>query len=332
MKFWIDIGTPKEVLFFKSFKDELEKRGHDVFVTSRLYQETNDLLDYFGITWYQAGKHGGGNREEKFDAGLQRMKELRGMVEDANALITLVNPEASRVAFGVNIPIYNFIDMPESDKVCRLSLPLSRRVYIPFHVKESQIRKYWDGPIFTYNALDPIAWMPRNPIPLKTIINSHISRPFVIYRLGETQATYYKLFGMDDPVPEIVNNLKRDYPDGTFLEVSRYNKHKMMDMQSLLAYADLFIGGGGTMNIEAAWWGTWTLNCRPIYTSYDDWLVNHGNQIRITNATDGHIIAKKLIERGDKNQAMKHIRNMKFPLKEIVDDIEIDAAACGVMK
>ena len=71
---------------------------------------------------------------------------------------------------------------------------------------------------------------------------------FIIYRPGETKAAYYP--EKDDITIPIIEGLKKIYPTGTFMPVPRYGEHEMIDMQSLLYHADLFVGGGGTMNIE----------------------------------------------------------------------------------
>jgi len=320
MRFWIEMSTPKEVLFFKDFIPEILERGHDYFITTRKYEEANDLIDHFNLKAHIVGGHGGKSLYGKLASGAERIKLLSDIVGDADVLVNLCNPEACRVAFGLGIPVINFIDMPESDKVCRLTVPLSKAVFTPFHVPKSMIRKYWDGPIKTYNCLDPIAWMSKEPKPLDKIWNEEITYPFIIYRPGETKAAYYP--DKDDITIPIVEKLMEKYPSGTFLPVPRYEQHKMVDMQNLLYYADLFIGGGGTMNIEAAYWGTWTVACRPVITTYDRWMEDNVLQVRANTIEDGVNLSQQMIKRGVKNKNSYKLRNMTFPLKEIITSIE----------
>jgi predicted glycosyltransferase len=271
LKIWIDLATPKETLMLNSFIKEFRARGHEVILSTRKYVETNDLIEYLGLqNVYVAGTHAG-TKEKKLHQSIKRLTKLYPWViqNKPDALVNFSNVEACRIAFGLGIPIVNFTDMPESDKVMRLTLPLSNIVFTPFVVPKEAIWKYWDGPLYQYNCLDPIAWMPETPKPLEEIYPTPVKRPFIIYRSGEVKASYFN--GFDDVSRPIAEELKKHYPEGTFFEVPRYTKHEMLDMQSLLAYADLFIGGGATMNIEAAWWGTWTMACRPIIASYDRW-------------------------------------------------------------
>ncbi len=118
MRFWVDMSTPKEVLFFKGIVKELESRGHSVIVTTRKYGETNDLIDYFGIDAEIIGAHGK-TRQGKLHESILRTKGLydRFKNEEIHNVITLVNPEVCRVAFGLGFPLANFIDIPEAEIV-----------------------------------------------------------------------------------------------------------------------------------------------------------------------------------------------------------------------
>ena len=115
MRFWVDMSTPKEVLFFKTIIQELERRGHGVTVTTREYRETNDLIKYFGFDAEVIGAHGK-TRAGKLHEGVQRILGLyeRFKNEEVDKVITLANPEVCRVAFGFGWPLANFIDIPEA--------------------------------------------------------------------------------------------------------------------------------------------------------------------------------------------------------------------------
>ena len=321
MKIWIDFAVPKDVLFLNVFVKEFRESGHEVILSTRKYLETNDIIDYLGLKdVYMAGSHGT-NREDKLLCYIKRLSKLYPWVlkNKPDILVSFSCAEANRIAFGLGIPIANFTDMPESDKVMRLTLPMSNVVFTPFIVSREDIWKYWDGPLYQYNALDPVAWMPETPKPLEDILPTKINRPFIIYRSGETKASYYE---GDDISKPIVEKLKQLYPEGTFYEVPRYGKHDMVDMQSLLAHADLFISGGATMSIEAAWWGTWSIACRPVVASYDRWMEEKGLQYRPTSIDHGVEMAKGFISSGVKNPMMGELRKQKFPLKDICKVID----------
>lgn len=320
-KIWFDLCTPKETNFFNVLIKEFKSRGYETLLTSREYPETNDLIRYLGLNAYILGSHGA-TKAEKLKCGIDRLKKLNRLIlkEKPDTLVTLTNPEACRIAYGLGMPVNNFTDMPEADKVMRLTLPLSTNLFCPFHVPMDSIRRYWDGPVFFYQCLDPVAWMPESPKSLDEIFpDIEMKRPFIVYREGENRAAY--LEGRDDITHPIINHLKHNRPNGIFFEVPRYSRHKMIDMQSLLAYPDLFIGGGGTMTTEAAWWGTWTIACRPVIATYDRWLEEHHLQFRAHTIVEGMDLALELLTRKEKNKNAELLRKQKFPLKEICDII-----------
>ena len=328
MRFWVDMSTPKEVLFFKGLIRELESRGHTVTVTTRKYSETNDLIKYFNINAEIIGAHGK-TRQGKLLEGVQRILGLyeRFKNEEVHKVITLANPEVCRVAFGFGFPLANFIDIPEAQIVCRLTLPLSTEIYIPFHVPLEEIEKYWPGDPFVYDALDPIAWMPEKPadekdlgITEKYLDGDQVRHPLILYREAETKATYYT--GHEDFTHLVVKELRKRLPDALFYEIPRYKRHRIIDLQSLLSYADLFLGGGGTINEEACYWGTWTISCRPFTTTYDIWLENTDNMFRARAPTEAVTKAMEFLKIEGKNPAHKLIRDQVFPLAEICDHLE----------
>jgi len=322
------MSTPKEVLFFKVIRDELLRRGHEVFVTTRRYRETNALLKYFNIDTYIVGRHGI-SREDKLMAGLKRMVYLFDYFKnkDIDGLVSLVNPEACRVAFGLGIPVYNFIDMIEAEIVCKLTLPLSKIVFIPFHVPRWNLRKYWRGNVYIYGCLDPVAWMPKIPAPVEAVglddqyfYRGRLRRPFIAYRVAETRASYYKKHV--DITDALIDELKRLMPTATYYSIPRYDEHEMIDLQSLLAYVDLFVGGGGTITEEAAWWGTWCVTCRPFLTSYDRWLINNDLLVNARDPIQGALKCMQLLEKEGKNPAVYKFNEQEFPLENICDVLE----------
>ena len=256
MHFWVDLSSPKEVIFFKVIADELVRRGHSVSYTTRTYSGTQELIDFYKIPAERFGRHGR-NLHEKLYYSIERLHQLvkRFEFEKVDGLITLLNPEVNRIAFGLKIPIFNFCDIIEADAVARLTLPQSKIAFIPTHVPEASVRRYFDGEILFYDCLDPVAYLPEVPAPKDSPLLPDIVRenkhPLIVYRQAETRAAYFS--GYYDFTPTVVDMLKKATKGATFYGLSRYTAHKMVDVQSLLYYADLFIGGGGTMCEEAAW-------------------------------------------------------------------------------
>ena len=59
MKIWLDLANSPQVLFFRPILDELERPGHQVEITTRVYAQTVQLADQFGFKHTVVGQHGG---------------------------------------------------------------------------------------------------------------------------------------------------------------------------------------------------------------------------------------------------------------------------------
>ena len=321
MKFWFDIGTPKEVMLYRPIITELEKRNHNVILTTRKYRETNDLIEYFGLDAEIVGRHGT-TRNEKLLESINRMAQLyqkfkSGKIDGA---ISLGGVELSKIAFGLGIPIFHFMDIIEAEIVCKLTLPLSNGVFIPFHITKKQLGKYYSGEnIYRYDCLDPVAWMPRKPKPVDRI-GIKIKHPLIVTRIAETQASYHEKY--EDFTKDVIITLKKSFPNIMFYNIPRYDHHKMIDLQSLLYCADVFIGGGGTITEEAAYCGTWTISCRSFLTTYDKWLIDNKCMFHTKTPEESVDMAIEFLSKNEKNSNCEIIRKQNFPVKNICDKIE----------
>ena len=67
---WIDVATPKYAMFFASMIGDLQKRGHQVLVTTRYapnYTEAKEILELHKIPHIVLGEYGGGKHLAKFE-------------------------------------------------------------------------------------------------------------------------------------------------------------------------------------------------------------------------------------------------------------------------
>ena len=48
-----------------------------------------------------------------------------------------------------------------------------------------------------------------------------------------------------------------------------------VELSAILPFVDVMIGGGGTINIEAAYWGTPVISTRSFVSHYDRYLITH---------------------------------------------------------
>ena len=88
MKIWIDILTPKQVVFSEHIIQKLGK-SHDFMCTSRSYNEVSKLSQIRKLDLIFVGKHGGGKKSTKLNAHIDRMKKLSPLITKISQDLTI---------------------------------------------------------------------------------------------------------------------------------------------------------------------------------------------------------------------------------------------------
>jgi len=305
---WFDLITPKSVLFFKPIIKKLKEQGIKLIITAREgvdYKEVIQLLQLYKIDFINRGEFGGTKLYDKLRASLERQKALMEFISlyNVKCLVCLCSVDANRVAFGLGIPIINFYDIPLSDHrtnfkkalpQARLTLPLSSKVFKPFVVPDEIFLRFSleKDQIFEYKFIDPLIWL-KDFKPdfdyIKKVLSKYkvdFTKPLIVVREEEYKASYVqkKYPFLYEALPEIFKKfntnivivpryeseyLKKEFPFAAVLE-------EKIIIQHLLAYADLFIGGGGTMNTESCFFGTPTISTRSFICHYDKFQIDNG--------------------------------------------------------
>ena len=132
MKIWIDILTPKQLLFSEPIIEKLSKK-HEILCTSREYVEVQKLAKIRKFDLKNVGKHGGNDKNGKLCASIERMDKLSRKIKtfQPDVVISYCSPEAARVSFGLGIKHIVFCDSPHANAVMRLTLPLVQKLLTP---------------------------------------------------------------------------------------------------------------------------------------------------------------------------------------------------------
>ncbi|MBS7656185.1 DUF354 domain-containing protein [Candidatus Bathyarchaeota archaeon] len=291
MRFWIDILTPKQALFFMNLCLKLEKEGHQVIKTTRQYREATQLLRVKGLKAKVVGKHGGKNIYEKLKASAERIIKLAALIKklSPDAAISFSSVEASRVAFGLKIPHYCVSDSPHAEAVSKLTIPLSKKLFTPFVIPKKAWVKYGISKtdIIFYKALDPIAWLKNFKIDENVLakLNLKKDKPIITIRVEESYAAYLLNKNLKRSVAVKAAHLLTDKTNAQIVVLPRYEEqikflkkefkkekvkiaNKVIDGASLIALSSVFIGAGGTMTAESALLGTPTISCYPSNPTY----------------------------------------------------------------
>ena len=85
MKIWIDILTPKQLLFSEPIVERLAKK-HDFLCTSREYDEVLKLskIRHFDLVF--VGKHGGGDKKISSRPVLEELRNYQRKLGDLNQI------------------------------------------------------------------------------------------------------------------------------------------------------------------------------------------------------------------------------------------------------
>ena len=351
---WVDYLTPKQVLFFRSITEKLEKDGFEIIRTTRKYGEVTRMLELTSTEAQIIGRHGGRSLKGKLIASAKRIIKLAEFISTKNISCALgfASPELSRVALGLAIPHFTVNDSPHSIAVARLTCPpLSERLFTPEQIPISAWLKIGvpEDKITQYNGLDPVAWLkgftPHSHVVEQLGLNQ--DHPIIVARTEEKKASY--LLDLDPRqisilVP-IVKKISQEYPKFQIVVIPRYDTQylelkkvlgeeitvldKAIDGASLLAFSSLFIGAGGTMNAEAALLGVPTISCYPKETTHvERFLLQEGAIYRANNANEaikkvGEILlTPEEFKVHHKRIAKRLLNKMDDPTEIIVKHIE----------
>ena len=290
---WFDVLTPKEILFFGPMMRQLSKKNK-VLVTTRDYSEINELAEMRGLHMRVVGKHGGGKLLGKLNASIGRMGELTGIASRfrPDLVISFCSPDASRVAFGLNVRHVGFCNAPHATAVMKLTVPLLDRLLIPKHIPKREFKVFGMEPssIIQYNAMDEYVIVKntaKNPHPLKLRLTKNKT---ILFRTYETQAAYADNASFD--TVSAVRTIADAFPEYDVVVLGRYpgqnrslkrDLHgaavvldRMVDNGAIFAITDVFVGSGGTMTSESALRGIPTISYEGIPNADEKYLVRKG--------------------------------------------------------
>lgn len=293
---WFDLGTPKQVTFFEPIIKEIQYQGIEVLITTRIsedYIEPVKLLELKRLKYYVIGEYGGRRLKSKLTSALNRQIALNEFIQNfaIKKLVNLGSVDGCRVAFGNGIEIVSFFDIPSRyidgilTPIAKLTLPLSTKIFHPFVVPRSYFIPFvGDENVYTYDFLDPIIYL-QTQTPDGSFFNKlkiDKNKKTIVFREEEYMASYvmnktnfvYNALKSIDAnlviIPRYESGyLKKEFPYAIIIE-------EKIDLSKLLPFADIFIGGGGTINIEACYWGIPVISTRSFVTHYDKFLIDNG--------------------------------------------------------
>jgi predicted glycosyltransferase len=298
MRVWIDLTNSPHVLVMRPVIRALERRGADVLVTARDFAQTLDLCARHRIAAEPIGRHRGGRLAAKGVGLVSRSTALvrwaRGRRIDA--ALGHGSNDISVAAALLRIPSATAFDYEWATVQHSVNCRLAAAVVVPEAIPPERLRRYGARPskLRRYPGLKEeyyLADFEPDPAVLGEL-GLDPAEPIAVVRTPPAVSLYHRF---ENPLfAGVLDRLRgaqtvvlprtpaqRAELDGFIVP------ERAVDAQSLVAYADLVISAGGTMNREAVALGTpaWTtFEGRP--GAVDGALIAAGRLKRLERAED----------------------------------------------
>jgi predicted glycosyltransferase len=314
------------VLVFRPLIGLMQERGDEIEVTARDYAQTVQLLELHGIEAELIGRHGGRSRIGKLGTMLTRLSGLRRWARGKHfdAALAHGSHHLTMTARALGIPSSTTFDYEFATVQHQLGCRAATFVVVPEAIPPERLERYGVRPpkLRRYEGLKEEYYLADfepdsgvlEPLGLDR------GRILVVVRTPPDVSLYHRksnrLFpqvldhlGSNEGVQAVVlprTPEQRDFVRGLELP-SILVPDEAVDAQSLIAFSDLVVSAGGTMNREAAALGV------PVYTTYggrlggvDEMLIREG---RLRPLTDPR--ALELVKReGDAGRVRREPRLM----------------------
>jgi predicted glycosyltransferase len=277
MRVWVDLTNSPHVLVMRPLIEAMRADGHEVEVTARDFAQTLQLLERHRIDHTAIGHHRGGRLSAK---GL-------GLAQRSLALVRWARGRRFDVAMGhgsndvtvaaalLGIPSATAFDYEWATVQHTVNCRLARRVVVPDAIPPERLARYGAGPdkLRQYPGLKEeyyLADFEPDPAALSGL-GIDPAAPLAVVRTPPDVSLYHrfendlfaqvleKLRGVTTVVlPRTAEQRAELARAGGFIVPAN-----AVDAPSLVAFADLVVSAGGTMNREAVALGT------PVYTTFE---------------------------------------------------------------
>jgi predicted glycosyltransferase len=308
MRVWIDLTNSPHVLVMRPVIELLRADGAEVRVTARDFAQTLQLLERFEIEHTAIGRHRGERLADK----------AVGLASRSTALLRWARRESHGGAFDIalghgsndigvaarllRIPCSTTFDYEWAAVQHHVNCRLAQAVVVPDAIPAERLDRYGaKGKIHAYAGLKEEYYLadfePEEAVLSELEIDRY--RPLVVVRTPPEVSLYHRF--ENDLFAEVLTRLREagreagvqsvvlprtDAQRAQLGGVEGFTvPERAIDAQSLIAFADLAISAGGTMNREAVALGT------PVYTTFegrlgavDELLIGEGRLRKLAGA------------------------------------------------
>jgi uncharacterized protein len=308
MRIWVDLTNSPHVLVMRPVIRSLQRRGAEVHVTARDFAQTLGLLERFGIPHEAIGHHRGGRLAAKGLGLVSRSLALANWAKGRrfDAALGHGSNDITVAAKLLGIPSATTFDYEWAKVQHTVNCRLARRVVVPAAIPPERLARYgatarklrqYEGLKEEYYLAD---FAPDPAVLAELGLDG--AAPVAVVRTPPAVSLYHRF---ENPLfAELLERL-RDRAQVVVLPRTAEQRAELadaggyivperaIDAQSLIAYADLVVSAGGTMNREAVALGT------PVWTTFegrlgavDERLIAEGRLRRLTRPDEVEVVKR----------------------------------------
>jgi predicted glycosyltransferase len=305
VRVWVDLTNSPHVLVLRPVIERLQADGHEVQVTARDFAQTLALCERFGIAHTAIGHHRGAGLAGKARGLLSRSFALARWARGRRFDLAIGHGsnDISVAAFGLRIPSSTTFDYEWATVQHNVNCRLAKAVVVPEMIPPERLYRYGArGKLGRYPGLKEEYYL-ADFEPDRAVLGElglDESAPIAVVRTPPAVSLYHRF--ENDLFGQVLERLR-----GTQAVVlprtpeQRAELHgaggfivpeQAIDAQSLIAYADLVVSAGGTMNREAVALGT------PVFTVFEGRL----------GAVDERLIAEGRLQRLERAEQVSLVK------------------------
>jgi predicted glycosyltransferase len=274
LRVWADCTAAAHPLVLRPLIERLEAEGHEIFITAREYGQTLGILDRLRMPYTVVGEHGGASSLGKARALGGRSARLARLVWKRRPQLAIAHGsvDLALVSTLYRVPSVQMQDYEFANVQRQIAFRLARRVLVPEAIPLERMAKLGvEGEkLVRYPGLKEeyyLAGFEPDPAVLDEL-GLDREKVLVVVRPPPETSEYH---ARNDLYAATIERLAAA-PEAQAVVIPRTERQgaavrargvanlivpeRAIDAQSLIAYADLVVSAGGTMNREAVALGT----------------------------------------------------------------------------
>jgi len=281
MRIWVDCTAAAHPLVLRPIIERLQAQGHEIFITAREYGQTLGVLDRLGLPYTTVGEHGGASRLGKVRALGGRSARLAKVVWGRRPELALAHGsvDLAVVSAAFRIAAVQMQDYEFGGLQRQIAFRQARRVLVPETIPLDRLRKIGARArkLVRFPGLKEEYYLAGFEADEAVLGELGLDRGKVLVVLRPPPETS-EYHAPNDVYGATVRRLAEAGEEAQAVLIPRTEEQgaaaralgapnlivpeRAIDAQSLIAFADLVVSAGGTMNREAVALGT------PVFTTF----------------------------------------------------------------